>query len=101
LNANGDGAVNVIVPTKRANIARLMPLARRWVGKTSAAQMKDGASTHYESLSFKHEKKIDSTNLKEQDVQENEQHTGRISSLVVRTEELPLEEGFSEENASK
>ena len=46
LNARGDGAVKVIVPTKSVKIARLTPLARRLVGNISATQAKPGASTH-------------------------------------------------------
>ena len=46
LNASGDGAVKVIVPTNSENIAKLTPLARRFVGKISAVQTKAGASTH-------------------------------------------------------
>jgi len=35
LNANADGVVYVIAPTKFANIARLTPFARIFVGKIS------------------------------------------------------------------
>ncbi len=51
LNANGDGAVKVIVPTKSENIAKLTPLARRLVGKISAVQAKAGASMHCKAVS--------------------------------------------------
>ena len=47
LNANGEGAVKVIVPTNTLKSVRLTPLARRCVGKISAVQMNVGASTHY------------------------------------------------------
>ncbi len=45
-NATGAGVEKVIAPIKNADIARLMPLARRFVGKTSAAHTTAGASTH-------------------------------------------------------
>ena len=46
LNARGDGAVKVIVPTKSEKIAKLTPFARRFVGKISAVHANAGASTH-------------------------------------------------------
>ena len=52
LNASGDGAVKVIVPTKSENIAKLTPLARRFVGKISAVHAKAGASTHCGNVSI-------------------------------------------------
>ena len=47
LKANAEGEVYVMAPTKYAKNARLMPLARMVVGKISAHQMKDGASTNW------------------------------------------------------
>ena len=47
LKARAEGVVYVIAPTKYENNVRLRPFALIVVGKISAAQTKDGASTHW------------------------------------------------------
>lgn len=51
LNASGEGAVKVMVPTKMLKRERLTPLARSCVGKISAVQINVGASTHCHHIS--------------------------------------------------
>lgn len=89
LNATGAGVEKVMAPTKNANIARLTPLARKFVGKTSAAQITAGASTHFSYFSIcQHGGRP--TNLEECDEEEYEQYAGRIATSTVRTQILPL-----------
>lgn len=46
LNANPEGAVNVMAPVNVENNPKLMPFARIGVGNTSATQINAGASKH-------------------------------------------------------
>lgn len=104
LNAKGEGAVKVMVPTKSEKMAKLTPLARKLVGNISAVQAKDGASTHYSvrRLDFVETRsEARRTNLEDHDVKKHEQYACCVAGLVVGADVFPLKKSFRKQNTGQ
>jgi len=96
LKANPDGAVKVIAPVNVENMPRLKPFARIGVGKTSATQMKAGASKHCKGTLVRmdtHDRQT--TYLEKDNVEEHEKNASGIPSLIIRAKILHGEKSFS------
>jgi hypothetical protein len=109
-NARGPGVEKVMKPTKYENMLNPIPLARRFVGKISAHQTKDGASMNwYSTINYRHSTVSIYSNLRlnilggkvwwirwQMAYQKDKSYRCSIASLVSGSKILALEQTLDE-----